>query len=138
MKVFINVKSLGKKKALEPVIYEIPDGIETLREFLIELVRMEVKAYNEKGTDKQHIFFLSEEEIANQSQTGKVGFGRIYSEKKADAAKAEANALMCFEDGLVKVYQNETELESLEQEMQIREGDTFTLLRLTFLAGRLW
>lgn len=138
MKIFINIKSLGKRKALEPAAYEISDNITTLKEFLMELSRIEVEKFNEKGTDKQNILFLSKEEIEILSEAGKVGFGRVYSEKKADIEKATANALQCFEDGLVKVFQNEMELEHLEDKIQIQEGDTFTLIRLTFLAGRLW
>lgn len=138
MKIYINVKSLGKKKALEPVVYEVPEGIDTLRAFLAELVRIEVKKYNEKGIDKQNILFFSEEEIEEQSQVGKVSFGRIYSEKKVNEKKVIANAIQCFEDGMVRVYQNEMELEHLDGNMQIQEGDIFTLIRLTFLAGRMW
>ena len=139
MKIFVNVKSLGKKKKVfAPIPYEIADHVETLRELLTELVRIEVKKYNEKGVEVQNILFLSEEEIRQQAEAGKVGFGRIYSEKRADSEKAVQNALQCFEDGMVRAFQNEDELEELDEKIQIHEGDTFTLIRLTFLAGRLW
>lgn len=138
MKIFINIKSLGKKKALEPAAYEISEQVSSLREFLTELVRIEVERYNEKGSDVQNVLFLSDEEIENQTEAGKVGFGRIYSDKKADFEKAAVNALQCFEDGMVRVFQNENELTTLDEKIQISEGDTFTLMRLTFLAGRLW
>lgn len=112
--------------------------MESLRELLTELVKIEVEKYNEKGVDVQNVLFLSEEDIQQQSEAGKIGFGRIYSEKRADCEKAVKNALQCFEDGMVHVFQNEDELENLDEKIQIREGDTFTLIRLTFLAGRLW
>ena len=139
MKIFINVKSLGKKKkALEPVMYDISENVVSLKDLLVELVEIEVKRYNDKGTDVQNVLFLSEEEIENQSQVGKIGFGRIYSDKKANVEKAMANALQCYEDGLVRVFRGEEELKNLDDKIEISEGDTFTLMRLTFLAGRLW
>lgn len=139
MKIYIQVKSAGKRRpALEKAPYEIRDGVSTLRDLLAEIVRIEVERYNQKGTDVQVIPFLTEEEVEERAGTGKVAFGRIYSEKKADPGRAEKNAIQCFEDGLVRVFQNEDERERLDVPMEIHEGDTFTFIRLTFLAGRLW
>ena len=139
MKIYIQMKAAGKRKpVLDPVPYELPDHVSTLREFLTELVRMEVERYNEKGKDVQVVPYLTKEEIEDHAEAGKVGFGRIYSEKRADAEKASENALQCFEDGLVRVFQNEQELKEQDAPIQIREEDGFTLIRLTFLAVRLW
>ena len=96
--------------------------MESLRELLTELVKIEVEKYNEKGVDVQNVLFLSEEDIQQQSEAGKIGFGRIYSEKRADCEKAVKNALQCFEDGMVHVFQNEDELENLQNtEKDIRK-----------------
>lgn len=139
MKIYIQMKAAGKRKpVLDHVPYELPDHVSTLRGLLTELVRIEVERYNEKGTDVQVVPYLTKEEIGDQAEAGKVGFGRIYSEKRADVAKASENALQCFEDGLVRVFQNDQELQQLDVPVQIQEGDSFTLIRLTFLAGRLW
>lgn len=139
MKIYICMKVVGKRRpVLDHVPYELPDTISTLRDFLTELVRQEVEKYNSKGTDKQMISFLTKEEIEEQADVGKVGFGRIYSDKKADVEKAVENALQCYKDGLVRVFQNEKELEDLDGKTEIRDGDCFTLIRLTFLAGRMW
>ncbi len=188
MRIYVQVKAAGKRRpVLDRVPYEIPEGIRTLRDFLREIVHMEVERYNmkaercdmeagrynageerydteagrynagkercdmeagrynvgaeqceQKGTDVQVLPFLTKEEVEERAETGKVAFGRIYSEKKADPVKAVENALQCFEDGLVRVFQNEEELEQLDAAMQIREGDLFTFIRLTFLARRLW
>ena len=81
---------------------------------------------------------MTAQEIVDQAESGRVGFGRIFSDKKADFEAAAENALQCFEDGLVRVFQNEDELEGLDSPIEIREGDRFTFIRLTFLAGRLW
>lgn len=139
MKIFIRMKSAGKRRPLlENVPYEIPEGITTLRELLTALVQIEVEKYNQKGMDVQVLPFLTEQELEEGETVGKVGFGRIYSEKKADVEKATENALQCYEDGLVRVFLNDAELTETEEKVSLQEGDHLTLIRLTFLAGRLW
>ena len=139
MKICIQMKAAGKRKpVIDHIPYEIPDTVSTLRELLTELVRTEVRRYNEKGTDVQVIPWLSREQMEDQAEAGKISFGRIYSDKKADEAKAAENAVQCFEDGLVRVFQEGQELTGLEDPLNIQEGDCFTLIRLTFVAGRLW
>ena len=110
MKIYVNIKSLGKKKkALTPMEYEISENISTLKEFLIEMVKIEVEKYNEKGTEVQSIFVFSNKEIEELAEVGKVGFGRVYSDKKADLQQAIENVLQCYKDGLVRVFQNDME-----------------------------
>lgn len=139
MKIYARVKAAGRRRPiLDMVPYEIPDRALTLEDFLTEIVRTEVERYNRKGTDVQVIPFLTKEDIEEKAETGKVGFGRIYSDKKADLEKAAENALQCYADGLVRVFQNDTELKELKDSLAIQEGDCFTFIRLTFLAGRLW
>ena len=139
MKIYIQMKAAGKRKpVLQHVPYELPEHVSTLRELLKELVRIEVERYNEKGTDVQVVPISDERRDRGSGGSRKVSFGRIYSEKRADFTKASENALQCFEDGLVRVFQNDRELERLDDPIRIREGDGFTLIRLTFLAGRLW
>lgn len=139
MKIYVQMKTVGKKKPVfTDVPYEIGNDVKTLRELLVELVKIEVEAYIKKGTDTQLTAFLSDEEIKDQAAAGKVGFGRIYSDKKPDVSKAVENAWSCFEDGLVRVFCGEQELEELDGAIEIKDGDQFTFIRLTFLAGRLW
>ena len=126
MQIYIQMKAAGKRRpVLNDVPYELSDEVKTLRDFLTALVELEVKRYEQKGTDVQ-------------AAAGKVGFGRIYSEQKADPAKAVENALQCYEDGLVRVFRGDRELAGLDTPVCLEEGDRFTLIRLTFLAGRLW
>ena len=139
MKINIQMKTAGKRRpVLENVPYEINDTTKTLRELLTELVNIEVERYNAKGVDVQLIPFLSEEELKEQATVGKVGFGRIYSDKKADVEKAVENAIQCFEDGMVRVFCGERELTELDGETGLKEGDELTFIRLTFLTGRMW
>ena len=139
MQVFVNVKSIGKRRpALAKKPYELPDNIKTLSDLITTVTRQEVEMYNERGVDEMLIPFLTEAEIADQSNIGKVGFGRLYSEKKADLEKAIDTALEGFVDGLFKVVINETEIEDLDTQVNLQENDVLTFIRLTFLAGRMW
>ena len=139
MRIYIQMKAAGKRKpVLDNVPYELPEEIGTLRDFLSALVKIEAERYNQKGTDVQVVPYLTKEEVEDQASLGKVGFGRIYSDKKADPAKAVKNALQCFEDGLIRVFQNNQERKSLEEPLWPKEGDRFTLIRVCLLAGRLW
>ena len=139
MRINVRMKMPGKRRPiLGEVPIEISGNIKTLRELLTELVKVEVEQYNQKGVDTQIVPFLSKEELEEQVSVGKVGFGRIYSDKKANVPKAVENALTCFEDGLVRVFCGEQELEKLDGEIPLKEGDTLTFIRLTFLTGRMW
>lgn len=139
MQVFVNIKTIGKRKpALEKKPYSLPDDIATLRDLLSAVVKAEVQQYNRKEADALLLPFLTEEQIEDQSAVGKVGFGRIYSEKKADAEKAMAAAAQGFEDGLFRVMVNDAEATELDAPVTMGEGGTLTFIRLAFLAGRLY
>ncbi|MCL1895669.1 MAG: hypothetical protein FWG03_03890 [Clostridiales bacterium] len=139
MNVFVRLKSVGKRRpVLEDMPYTLPDGILTLRELIEAVVRQEVGKYNSRGLENMLVPFLSEEEIEDQGTAGKVGFGRLYSDKKADVEKALETALQGYEDGLFRVLAGEKEAAELDDPLVICEGDTLTFIRLTFLAGRLW
>ena len=118
--------------------YSLPDGISSLRQLIETVVRQEVTKYNSRGTENMLVPFLTETEISEQSAVGKIGFGRLYSDKKADAEKAVETALQGFEDGLFRVMAEEKEAKELDGPLDIHENDTLTFIRLTFLAGRLW
>ena len=139
MQVFINVKSIGKRKlALIREPYELPEDIKTLKDLITTVASQEVEKYNARGVDEILIPFLTVAEITDQATVGKVGFGRLYSEKKANLEKSIETALEAFVDGLFKVVINETEIEDLDTEVNLKENDVLTFIRLTFLAGRMY
>jgi len=139
MNVFVNLKCVGKrKKGLQKIPYTLPGGISALRGLIDAVVRQEAANYNARGTDNMLIDFLTEDKTEDKASAGKIDFGRIYSENKADVEKAVAAAVQGFEDGLFKVLVNETEVTALDAPLVINEGDILTFIRLTFLTGRLW
>ena len=139
MDIYVRVKAIGKRKdILAPALYTIPDGICSLRQLLTAVVQKEVDRYNNKEAEAQLISFLTQQELDDQAKIGKVSFGSIYSDKKADPGKAVANAIGCWEDGLVRVFMNDEELTDLDAKLVIEEQAIFTFIRLTFLAGSMW
>lgn len=139
MDIYVRVKAIGKRKdILAPALYTIPDGICSLRQLLTAVVQKEVDRYNNKEAEAQLIPFLTQQELDDQAKIGKVSFGSIYSDKKADPGKAVANAIGCWEDGLVRVFMNDEELTDLDAKLVIEEKAIFTFMRLTFLAGSIW
>ena len=139
MDIYVRVKAIGKRKdILAPALYTIPDGICSLRQLLTAVVQKEVDRYNNKEAEAQLISFLTQQELDDQAKIGKVSFGSIYSDKKADPGKAVAKAIGCWEDGLVRVFMNDEELTDLDAKLVIEEQAIFTFMRLTFLAGSIW
>ena len=139
MQIFIRIKAVGKKKdILQLTPYRINNNISTLRELLTDIVTTEVNKYNNKSTDTVLAAFISQEEIDNQSLTGKVSFGDVFNDKKAEKSSAINNAIQCFSDGIVRVFMDEAELTELDTPLAINENDIFTFIRLAFLTGRMW
>ena len=139
MDIYVRVKAIGKRKdILAPTPYTIPDEIRSLRQLLTAVVQKEVAQYNNKETEAQLIPFLTQQELDDQTKTGKVSFGTIYNHKKADPGKAVTNAIQCWEDGLVRVFMNDEELSDLDAPLRIETQAVFTFMRLTFLAGSIW
>lgn len=138
MKINVNVKKAGSRRAaLTKAEYDIPFEEGTLMDILAFFVSREVEKYNGRSLSDA-IIYLTEKEIEAEASQGKVGFGYAATERKADLKTAVDNALMCYKDGLVRVFLNDNELTDPDETVKISEGDTFTFIRLTFLAGRTW
>ena len=142
MEIKVNIRQLGKRKSsVAPVVYDLPlgaDGFFTVRELITELVKSGVAQYHKKMEQPEILKCMTKEEIEDKAQSGKISFGVVYSEKKADLAHAVDNAIQCFEDGIYRIFLNDRALENLEERVTITEKDSFTFVRLTMLAGRLW
>lgn len=139
MKIKINLKSLGKRKAsVQPVVYEISGCPATVRELILFVVQAGVEEYNRRMEHSELLSCLTREEIEEKAQAGKVGFGVNYGEKKAVLTAAQENAIQCFEDGIYRIFLDGESLEKLEEPVWATEDSVFTFVRLTMLAGRMW
>lgn len=141
MQITIKAKQAGRKHALiENKVIEI-DEIEAsspISEFLKAIVKQQVTEYNNKTVEKNLLPFLAKEEISDQAESGKVGFGAIYHENKADLIKAQEAALQAFEDGIFAVFADDAEIQKLDEIIQLTDSTVITFIRLTFLAGSYW
>ncbi len=101
-------------------------------------MRKETAQYNSRAAGAQLIPLLTQQELDDRAEVGKVSFGTIYSDRKADIDRAVANAIQCWEDGLVRVFMNEEELTALDAPLKVEAQAVLTFLRLAFLSGSIW
>lgn len=139
MNIHVTMKSLAKRKdylTKKQIFLEETPG--TLRELLTVLVTSNIQEFNATQTETNLVSFLTNDEIQQQALTGKVGFGSKYNDQNTDLHSAVKTAIQAFEDGLFRVFINETEPSDLDAPLDLQEGDQLTFIKLTMLAGRMW
>jgi hypothetical protein len=104
MELRITAGQAGKKRPLiENRIIEIADigSLPTVRLFISAVVAHQVREYNNQPREKSLIPFWTPSGMEEQLDGGgKVGFGSLYNEHKADLERAQQTALEAFEDTL--------------------------------------
>lgn len=144
MEIKVTVKQLGKKHPIlseQKIDIEYQDTNISVENLLQLIVQQQVDTFNAKSfeLEEQDYAKIPMENYLNiLTDTGKVGFGSIYHQKKADLQKAQENAVQAFEDGMFAVFYNDEQLESLTQIIDLSSHHTFAFIRLTFLAGSYW
>lgn len=141
MKITVKAKQAGRKHALiENKTIEIDEigRKPSLENLLKAVVKQQVEEFNAKPAEKNLLPFLSKDEIERNAASGKVGFGSVYNENKADLVKAQETALQAFEDGMFAVFADETEVQKLNEIVTLNDETVITFIRLTFLAGSYW
>lgn len=139
MNICVQVKKLGKRiQTVGSVPYELPTCPSSLRELICAMVTNGVAEYHEKLKKQDPQFALSDTQIRDMSQVGKIAFGIPFGEKEADPQKAVDAALLAFTDGLYRFFINEQEITQLDAPLQLWEGDTIAIIRLTMLTGGLF
>jgi hypothetical protein len=139
MRIYFNVKQAGSRKnfiAKEEIVLEcIPS---TLRELIKFIVTKNVKEFNENIKKEKLVDYLTDKEIEDKAETGKVSFGSIYNDSKQNLEKALDSAYLAYEDGIYKVFIGDKEAGKLDEGIELKEGDTLTFIKFTMLSGRLW
>ncbi|QYK65803.1 MULTISPECIES: hypothetical protein [Paenibacillus] len=139
MKLFVTVKSLGKRKpALARQELELSPAPGTLRDLITATVALNVQKLREKQESVALIPFLTGEEVQAQGEIGKVGFGSIYNEGVPDIKDAVNTAMQAFEDGLYRVFVCDEETIELDAPLSLKDGNEIVFIRFTMLAGGLW
>ena len=141
MQLTVSAKQLGRKQALiVNKVIEIEDiGPHPTAQRLIEaVVDQQVRVYNNKPLEKNLLPFLDREAVDIAEKSGKIGFGSIYNESKADPLEAQKVALQAFADGLFVLFADDQEFTKAEETINIHSTTIITFIRLTFLAGSYW
>jgi len=107
----------------------------TLREFIAAIVRTEVAAFVDRQAAAQFTRFLSAEQIVEQAERGRVGFGGRAGRQTVDAEAAVGVALESFEDGRYFVLIDGRQYHSLDEQVCALPDSRVTFLRLVALAG---
>ncbi|MCU4173792.1 hypothetical protein [Carboxylicivirga sp. N1Y90] len=140
MKLSFTLKSLGKKRAyINKVGLEIDISSKTcIRELLQQVVSQQVNTFNMRKEERNLLVYLNEDTVNHQAETGQIKFDERYNSTMADEEKAKTTVLMAFEDGLIALFINEKQFEDVNQAITLKENDSITFIRLTFLAGSIW
>lgn len=139
MEIKVNIKHMGKrKKSVEPKIYQLMSSPSTVKELILAVTQAGVEDYNLRQENQELLTCLTREEIEDKAEAGKISFGTVYGDRKADFKKAQDNAIQCFEDGIYRIFLDNRPLESLDEPIEITGETVFTFVRLTMLAGRMW
>lgn len=140
MNLKVNIKQIGQRKQkVAPVDFELAKVPGTVRELIGLTVEKCVNEYNERvRAGDTNVKPLSESDIHDMADIGKIAFGINYGEKEQDLGKAVENALQSFEDGIYRVFVNDQQLEALDEVIKLGEDDSLTFIRLTMLSGRMW
>jgi hypothetical protein len=139
MQIRINVKGASRRKAaVVQQVREYPDGPMTVEEFLAETVRQNVRDYNERKEAGEILRLFAADVLEEKAQSGKVSYGDPMDDRKADEGKAVANALQCFDDGMVALFADGVRYTERSERIALGEQSEVTFIRLTFLAGRMW
>lgn len=147
MDIRVNVKHMGKRKnAVEIKVCHLRTDPVTVRDLILAVVEAGVGEHNDRLAEQDFgelLKCLTRQEIEDKAEAGKITFGELHSEKKADLKQAQDNAIQCFEDGIYRIFLDDRPLERLDE--KILDGKhrgempgTFTFVRLTMLSGRLW
>ncbi len=146
MKIYFEQKKPGRlRPSITPVSLDITLDEASAKGLIAATVRSCVEIYNQKvkyttddfDKDTAHPV-KTDREIEDLAESGKVAFGFVYDGKPIAPEPAVANALQCYADGLFRIFLNGSPLGEPDQEIEIKEGDTLTVVRLTMLAGRMW
>jgi len=139
MKAYIQVKQLGKRKcSIEKMPVDFPVAPASVQELIEAVVSWQVSEYNDRLQQSEVLQYLTREEVEDKAASGKVGFEVNYNGRPAAETEAIVNALQSYEDGIFRIFIDDTEAGGLSSPVVLKEETTLTFIRLTMLSGRLW
>ncbi len=139
IQIYVALKHMGNvTKKVKEQLFVLEKTPETLRELIEESVKSCILAYKARGENGKNPSPLTNEQFDSMKEIGKFAFGVHYNGNSIDEAKAIEAAIMAVYDGLVRVFKGKEEISSLDEKLEIAEGEVFTFIRLTMLSGRMW
>jgi hypothetical protein len=140
--ISVTGKSLGQKQKLF-ADFSIPappeldgEGGLTLRDLISRIVAEQVKQFKERQEQRQFLRALTERQIADAAEKGKIESGASeVGKQKVDVEEAIGVAHEAFEDGLYFVVVDDEQVEKIDQQIYLRPDSRVTFIRLTPLAG---
>ncbi len=136
MKLSIVQKSAATTRGIQHVTWECLAEIATVADLIAALVHREIDRFESDGAAE--LTAKSQEDIDAMLRTGKVSFGFRYREESPaiDRQHAIEVAQLAYKDQLFSLFIGDRELQSLEEAVDLNDGDEITLIRLVMLAGR--
>ncbi len=133
----LEAKQIGRRAALVPswrLDVEYADRL-NLRDLLTRVVIEEVQAFQTRQRDARLVRVLTEAQIVDGLEIGKIDTLGREVQQEVNAAEAVRNALQSFEDGLYYVFIGNEQIISLDQQILFRPQMDVLFLRLVALAG---
>ena len=131
MEIYIIKKKLGSRKELGRHPVAINKTANTLGTLLYILTQ---KGLTEAQTPKEN-HALSESEIAEQAEEGRIRFAENYRENHDTIEKAMERTKQAYDDGLFRVFINDEEVTEWNAPIILCQGAEVVFLRLTMLTG---
>jgi len=142
MLLTVSARVLGKRKPLVPD-WQLPwppeeqQGGEpiTLRALITRIVLNEVDAFKKRQQDQKLVRILTERQIEDGLEKGRVDSGGRNLHQNVNADEAVGTALQAFEDGLYLVILDGEEQRELDREVFVHPESHLVFVRLVMLAG---
>ena len=142
MNIFVQIKQIGKRRDVvqkQPfILNRTPHTVQELFNAITAVLVDEFNQRTKNNSAENILKYLSLQDITDMASVGKISFDVDYNSKKIDLVDAQKNVHLAFQDGLFRVFLNETELTDLQQPVNLKENDTLVFIRLVMLAGRMW
>jgi hypothetical protein len=137
MNLNMTLKQLGRKKALTTRNYNLGNfpSQPTLTQLIERIVTLEVNAFRERQTDNQFLRALTETQLLEAAQTGKISLGGQEFTQEVNTDEAIQTAVQAFQDGLYYVFNGETQIEYLTDVVNLELRQDIMFLRLVALVG---
>ncbi len=133
----LEAKQIGRRAALVPswTLQIEYDQQLNLRDLITRVVLEEVQAFHNRQRDARLVRVLTEGQIQDGIEAGKIDSLGRESQQDINPAEAIQTALLAFEDGLYYVFIGNEQITSLDAPILFRPQMDVLFLRLVALAG---